>query len=148
MNMKKITAGLLCSLALLACQAQPAKTKKVIELNQTEFLKQVADYKTSPNEWNYLGKKPALIEFYAPWCGPCKTLAPILEKVAGQYAEQIVVYKIDVDKEPELSKQFKIQSIPTLLFIPLEGEPQLVIGAMEQEHLTQTIEEVLIKPGV
>ena len=100
------------------------ETTKVVHLTKDEFLQKVYNYEKNPNEWKYEGDKPAIVDFYATWCGPCKMLAPILEELAKEYDGQIVVYKIDTEKEPELSAAFGIRSIPTLLFIPKSGDPQ------------------------
>ena len=116
-----------------------------IHLTQAEFLKKVADYKTDSKEWKYLGDKPAIIDFYATWCGPCKQVAPLLEELSKEYAGQIVVYKVDVDKEPELASDFGIQSIPTIWFVPMKGEPKVTMGAMSKEQLKDHIEKVLLK---
>jgi thioredoxin len=118
---------------------------KVMHLTKTDFLSKVADYEKNPNEWKYLGDKPALIDFYTDWCGPCKMIAPILDELAEEYGEQIHIYKINTDKEQELAGTFGIRSIPSLLFIPMDGRPQMAHGAMSKADLKKAIEEVLIK---
>ena len=90
------------------------ETTKVVHLTKDEFLQKVYNYEKNPNEWKYEGDKPAIVDFYATWCGPCKMLAPILEELAKEYDGQIVVYKIDTEKEPELSAAFGIRSIPVV----------------------------------
>ena len=90
--------------------------------------------------------KLVLIDFYADWCGPCKMVAPILEELSKEYAGKIYIYKVDVDKEPELAKAFGIQSIPTLWFVPMKGEPQVSMGALSKEQLKGYIDKVLLKP--
>ena len=110
---------------------------QTIHLTKSEFLAKVADYETSPNEWKYLGDRPAVIDFYASWCGPCKMIAPILEELAAEYGDSIYIYKIDTEKEQELSAAFGIRSIPTLLFVPMEGAPQLAQGAMSKNALKE-----------
>lgn len=117
---------------------------KPIELTKADFLQKVANYETSPNEWKYLGDKPALIDFYATWCGPCKMVAPILEELAAEYGDSIVIYKIDTDKEQELAAVFGIRSIPSLLFIPMNGTPQMVQGAMGKADFKRAIDELLL----
>lgn len=120
------------------------ETTKVVHLTKDEFLQKVYNYEKNPNEWKYEGDKPAIVDFYATWCGPCKMLAPILEELAKEYDGQIVVYKIDTEKEPELSAAFGIRSIPTLLFIPKSGDPQVAQGAMPKASLKKAIGEFLL----
>lgn len=117
---------------------------KTIELTKEEFLSKVANYELSPNEWKYLGDKPALIDFYATWCGPCKAIAPVLEELAKEYGDSIYIYKINTEKEQELSSVFGIRSIPSLLFIPMGEQPQMAQGAMPKEALKKAIDEVLL----
>lgn len=120
------------------------KKMQTIHLTKSEFLAKVADYETSPNEWKYLGDRPAVIDFYASWCGPCKMIAPILEELAAEYGDSIYIYKIDTEKEQELAAAFGIQSIPTLLFVPMEGAPQMAQGAMPKNALKEAIDKVLL----
>lgn len=108
-----------------------------------DFREKVFDYEKS-DEWNYQGSLPAIIDFYADWCGPCKAVAPILEELAVEYDGKLVIYKIDTDKEEELSAMFGIQSIPTLLFIPLEGAPMMQKGVLPRNILKQVIDERLL----
>lgn len=117
---------------------------KPIELTKADFLQKVANYETSPKEWKYLGDKPALIDFYATWCGPCKMVAPILEELAAEYGDSIVIYKVDTDKEQELAAVFGIRSIPSLLFIPLNGTPQMAQGAMSKADFKRAIDQLLL----
>lgn len=117
---------------------------KTIELTKEEFLSKVANYELSPNEWKYLGDKPALIDFYATWCGPCKAIAPVLEELAKEYGDSIYIYKINTEKEQELSSVFGIRSIPSLLFIPMGEQPQMAQGAMPKDALKKAIDEVLL----
>lgn len=118
---------------------------KPIELTKAEFLAKVANYESDPSEWKYLGDKPAIVDFYATWCGPCRTISPILEELADEYKDQIYIYKVDTDKEQDLAAAFGVQSIPTLLFIPMEGAPQLARGAMPKQEFKNAIENVLLK---
>ena len=118
---------------------------KTIHLSKSDFLTKVANYETTPNEWKYLGDKPAIVDFYASWCGPCKTIAPILEELAAEYGDQIYIYKVDTEEEQELAAAFGIRSIPTLLFIPMDGEPQMAQGAMPKASFKEAIEKVLLK---
>lgn len=125
-------------------QESTAEQSNVVHLTKAEFLTKVYNYEKNPKEWKYEGKLPAIVDFYATWCGPCKMVAPILEELAGEYKGKIVVYKIDTDKEPELSAAFGIRSIPTLLFIPAEGTPQVSQGAMPKDALKKAIDEFLL----
>ncbi len=117
---------------------------KTIMLTKAAFLKKIADYEGSPNEWKYLGDKPAIVDFYASWCGPCKAIAPILEELAAEYDGQIYIYKVDTEAEQELAAAFGIRSIPSLLFIPMSGQPQMAQGALPKETFRQAINEVLL----
>lgn len=116
-----------------------------IKLTKADFLTKVFDYENNPSEWKYLGDKPAIIDFYADWCGPCKMIAPILEELAQEYDGEIIIYKIDTEKEQELAAAFGIRSIPTLLFIPMGEQPQLVQGALPKSEFKKTIESILLK---
>lgn len=117
---------------------------KTIQLTKNDFLAKITNYEENPTEWNYLGDKPALIDFYADWCGPCKMIAPVLEELAAEYSNEIYIYKINTEIEQELSAAFGIQSIPTLLFIPMEGSPQMAQGAIPKNQLKQAIDELLL----
>ena len=116
---------------------------KTIHLTKEEFLKKVANYEANPTEWKYLGDKPCIIDFYADWCGPCKTVAPILEELAKEYDGKIDIYKVDTEDQQELASVFGIKSIPSLLFIPIEGQPQMAQGALPKDSLKQAFKEVL-----
>lgn len=115
-----------------------------IHLTKKEFLQKVADFEKNPGTWKFLGDKPALIDFYAPWCGPCKMLSPVLDELSQEYSGKIDIYKINVDDEEELSMVFGIRSVPTLIFVPLEGAPQRAAGAMSKQQLVQAFEEILL----
>lgn len=119
--------------------------QKTIQLTKSEFLSKVANYEENPEKWEYLGDKPCLIDFYADWCGPCKMVAPILEELAEEYEDEIYIYKIDTEKEQELSMAFGVRSIPTLLFCPIGEDPQMAAGALPKATLKEVIDEVLLK---
>lgn len=119
-------------------------TGKVIAMDREMFVKEVFDYTQNTNEWKFEGKKPAIIDFYATWCGPCRHVAPILKELAEQYKDQIVIYKVDTDKEKELSTAMGIQSLPTILFIPMNGQPQVLVGAADKATFERAIREVLL----
>ena len=116
-----------------------------MELTKKDFLEKVVNYEQNPNEWKFLGDKPAIIDFYASWCGPCKAFAPVLEEVAEEYKGVIDVYKVNTENEEELAAVFNIRSIPTILFIPVNGQPQIVTGAMPKPQLREAIEHVLLQ---
>jgi thioredoxin len=113
------------------------------QLTAEDFKTKIFDYQTG-EEWKYNGTLPAIVDFYADWCGPCKVVAPVLEELSKEYEGKIVIYKIDTDKETELSSLFGIQSIPTLLFIPMEGSLMVQRGALPKNILQQVIEEKLL----
>lgn len=121
------------------------KKMGTIKLTKEDFLKKVVDYETNATEWKYLGDKPAIIDFYADWCGPCKMIAPVLEELASEYADEIYIYKVDTEKEQELAAAFGIRSIPTLLFVPMDEAPQLAQGALPKHAFKEAIETVLLK---
>ena len=114
-----------------------------INLTKGGFLRRVADFENSPNEWKFLGNKPALIDFFAPWCGPCKMLSPVLDELAEEYEGTIDIYKVNVDDEEELADIFGIRSVPTLLFVPLQGDPKRAMGAMPKSELRNILNKML-----
>lgn len=118
---------------------------KATNLTKADFLNKVANYEANPNEWKFLGERPAIIDFYATWCGPCKMLAPVLDELAAEYEGQIDIYKVNVEEEEELSALFGIRSVPSILFIPMEGQPQMAQGAMPKPALKEAIHSVLLK---
>lgn len=120
------------------------QTSYVEHLTKAKFLDKIYNYEKNPDKWVYEGDKPAIVDFYATWCGPCKAIAPLLEELAKEYDGKIVIYKIDTDKEKELSAAFGIRSIPTLLFIPMKGDPQVAQGALPKESLKRAIDEFLL----
>jgi len=159
--MKKILFSFLAAgMFFAACSGQ--KTKEIsndnlnienkmetktgtIHLTKADFLAKVANFEANPEEWKYLGDKPAIIDFYASWCGPCKTIAPILEELAEEYKDEIYIYKINTEEEEELAAAFGIRSIPTLLFVPMEGAPQMAQGAMPKSTFQEAINSVLLE---
>jgi thioredoxin len=112
-------------------------------LSNETFKQKVFNYEAN-KEWKYEGELPAIIDFYADWCGPCKMVAPVLEELADEYKGKLNIYKIDTEKEQELSAAFGIRSIPSLLFIPKDGQPQMAMGALPKEAFVQIINEVLL----
>ncbi len=118
---------------------------KTIELTSEEFRTKVFDYKLNKAEWKYEGDKPCIVDFFATWCGPCKALAPTLEEIAAEYDGKITVYKVDVDKADEAAAAFGIRSVPTLLFVPMSGKPQMAQGALPKSEIKKIIESVLLQ---
>jgi thioredoxin 1 len=111
-------------------------------LDTEAFKKRVFDWEKN-EDWKYSGPLPAIVDFYAEWCGPCKMLGPVLEELSGKYEGKINVFKVDIDKEPDLAGLFGVQSVPTLLFIPTEGMPSVALGALPKPQLEKAIGEVL-----
>ena len=141
---------ILIAIAILAfgftASAQEKKEEsKVKHLTYNEFLKKVWDFEKNPNTFIYKGELPAIIDFYADWCGPCRRVAPIMEKLAEEYDGKLLVYKVNTDQERGLSAAFQVKSIPMVLFIPLEGQPMMQVGALPEEGYRKVIEEQLIK---
>jgi len=111
-------------------------------LTKEAFLEKVFNYEKN-KEWQFEGDKPCLIDFYADWCGPCKMVAPILEELSETYKGKIDIYKVDTEAEQELAAAFAIRSIPSMLFCPAEGQPQMAQGALPKHELERVIKEVL-----
>ena len=114
-----------------------------VKLTAEQFKNDVFDY-TTEKEWKFKGDKPAIIDFYADWCGPCKMVAPILEELSDDYKDQLVIYKVDTEVERELSSVFQIRSIPSMLFIPKDKQPMMQAGALPKDALKNVIEKELI----
>lgn len=111
-------------------------------LTTADFKAKVFDYESS-KEWSYQGDVPAIVDFYADWCGPCKMVAPILEELSEEYDGKLKIYKVDTDAEQELAAVFGIQSIPSILFIPMDEKPQMAAGALPKDSLKKVISEVM-----
>ncbi len=116
---------------------------EVIQMTNDMFKQKVFNYEIN-KEWKYEGTLPAIVDFYADWCGPCKMMSPSVEAVAREYAGKIVVYKVNTDNEKMLSQSLGIQSLPTLLFVPTSGKPQVSMGAIPKESLEKAINEILM----
>lgn len=157
MNKKSFYKKCLSSIAILLCastmacagNANPTEKAEekgsVVVLTDSAFRSDVFDYKANNEEWKYLGKKPAIIDFYADWCGPCRAIAPVLKDLAQEYKDSIIVYKVNVDKEKSLAAWAGIQSIPAILFVPMEGTPQMMVGQQPKETFVKAIQEILLK---
>jgi thioredoxin 1 len=149
LNMRKIFAIIVSASILLFnnCNAgsptKPEQTGGIIHLTDATFKEKVFNYSLN-KQWKFEGDKPAIIDFYATWCGPCRMMSPIIEQVAKEYGDKIVVYKVDTDEERVLAQSLGIQSLPTLLFIPLNGQPQASMGAIPKESLVKAINDVLL----
>jgi thioredoxin len=115
-----------------------------IKLSTEAFKDKVFNYETE-KEWKYSGTLPAIIDFYADWCGPCKMVAPVLEELAKEYEGKMIIYKVDTEAEAELASIFGIQSIPTFLFIPVDEAPMMQPGAFPKKVFKEVIEEHLLK---
>jgi thioredoxin len=112
------------------------------QLTKETFKEKVFDFDTN-SEWNYKGDLPAIVDFYADWCGPCKMVAPVLQELSSEYAGKINIYKINTDQEREVAGAFGIQSVPSLLFIPLGDKPQMAAGALPKSVFQEIIRDVL-----
>ncbi len=150
---KTLAMAMTAILMIAACGNTSAKTEEkkktanktvsVQELNAADFTTKV--YDLTKDELKYLGSKPAIVDFTAKWCGPCQRISPILEELAKEYDGKIVIYKVDIDKNPDLAHAFGVSSIPAILYIPLEGEPSMTIGARDKAKFHKEIESNLLK---
>ena len=120
------------------------KNTKVIHLNTEAFKQKVFNFDVN-NKWKYAGNKPAIIDFYASWCGPCKIMSPILDDISNEYDGKVIVYKVNIQEEQLLAQKFGIQSIPTFILIPMNGEPKRIQGSVPKEDFVNAIKEVLLK---
>ncbi len=160
--MKKIYLAIALTVAFASCnnsvannnQEEKETVKEVtnnklkgntMELNVQEFKNKVFNYEVNHDKFVFEGDKPAVVDFYATWCGPCKMVAPIMDEMAQKYNGKVDFYKIDVDKQQELSRVFGIRSIPTLLFIPKNGKPTIINGAMGKGDMDARIKELLLQ---
>jgi thioredoxin len=139
--MKMIIIAVLCALGLVS--ALDAQEKKgVMTLSSKEFKTKVYDISAKNPE--YLGSKPAIVDFYASWCGPCRAISPVLEELAKEYGDKIVIYKVDVDASRDIAQAFGIRSIPAVLFIPMKGEAQMTVGGRSKEDFKKQIDTILL----
>ena len=118
------------------------KNDMIEHLTKETFLDKIFNYETN-KEWKFEGEKPCIIDFYADWCGPCKSVAPVLEELAKDFDGKLNVFKVDTEKEIELASVFGIRSIPSFLFVPAEGQPQMAMGALPKETFVKAFKDVL-----
>ncbi len=154
MKIRILIPALFFSVILASCGAgnsnkpadPPSGTEQgaVTALTGDTFRKYVYDYQNDKT-WQYKGSKPAIIDFYADWCPPCRELSPLVEEVAKEYTGKIVVYKVNTDQQKALAQALGITGLPTLLFIPMNGKPQVVMGYVPKENLVKGVNEVLLK---
>ncbi|HOV10549.1 MAG TPA: thioredoxin domain-containing protein [Bacteroidales bacterium] len=158
--MKKILSLFIAALMLASCGNNTGETEKKdgsdtgtekkvdqmvskpIKIDESTFRAKVFDY-TSGKNFKYLGEKPCIIDFYADWCAPCRKLSPILEEVAEEYGEKLIVYKINTDHSQQVSQYFNVSSIPAVLLCPMSGEPQMMVGLYPKQEYINAIEKVL-----
>lgn len=151
MKGKVLIAVIISSLFFINCNAEKpgsadsksGEVSSVVPLTNATFKKMIFNYDIN-KEWKYEGNKPAIIDFYADWCAPCRQLSPLVDEIAREYSGKIVVYKVNTDKESELAQNLGISGLPTLLFIPAKGKPQMSMGAIPKETLVKAINEVLL----
>jgi thioredoxin 1 len=154
MNMKRviyITAAIIALLSINCSAGNPvdknaksAGNDKVSQLTEKAFKELIYNYDVNKS-WKYEGSKPVIIDFYADWCPPCRQLSPLVEEIASEYEGKIVVYKVNSDNERGLVQKLGIESLPTLLYIPAEGKPQVTLGYIPKEYIVKTINEILLK---
>jgi thioredoxin len=113
------------------------------KLTRDTFREKIFDFEKH-KEWTFAGELPAIVDFYADWCGPCRLVGPVLEELSKEYAGKINIYKVDTDKEQELAAVFGIRSIPSILFVPKDGQPQMAMGALPKDALKDAISSVLL----
>ncbi len=113
------------------------------KLTKDTFREKIFDFEKN-KDWKFEGELPAIIDFYADWCGPCRMVGPVLEELSKEYAGKVNIYKVDTDKEQELAAMFGIRSIPSILFVPKEGQPQMAMGALPKDALKDAISSVLL----
>ena len=143
---KAILIALVIIATAMTANAQEKKNEpKVKHLTYSEFLKKVWDFERNPTTFEYKGKLPAVIDFYADWCGPCRRVAPIMEQMAEDYEGKLLVYKVNVSEEKDHAAVFQVRSIPMVLFIPVKGNPMKQVGALPESEYRETVEEFLIK---
>lgn len=132
----------------VAQNSRTSAESKTIKLDKAAFLKKVMNFEKSPTVWNYLGDRPAIIDFYADWCGPCRRLSPLLDELADEYDGKIYIYKVNVDNEKEIARAFGITSLPTIVFVPMKGNPSAGTGFLPKETLRSAVKELLLEKSI
>lgn len=138
---KSLAVMITAAMAIFTCQT--ANAQKVVELTSEDFNSKVYDIEA--RELVYLGSQPAIVDFTAVWCGPCRSITPILEDIAKEYKDDIIVYKVDVDKCKNIARAFGISSIPAILYIPAKGEPIMTVGSRNKSRFKDEIQKYLLK---
>lgn len=142
--MKNLLAIVLVMIFTGSLIAQKSEAVKPEHLTVETFKEKVFNYEKNPDNWIFEGDLPCIVDFYADWCKPCKLIAPIMEELANEYKGKINVYKVNTEQQRELSSVFGVRSIPAVLFIPMEGKPQMSTGALPKESFKQAIDEFLL----
>ncbi len=145
-NLFVVTSLLLLLSVTTLCCAQSSKknsNENIIEVDEAYFKANIFDYENNPTQFVYKGDTPAIIDFHATWCGPCKALAPKLKRVAEKYGKALVIYKVDIDKNENLAKTFGISSVPTMLFVPLNETPYLSTGNLPEDDIEKMVQKIL-----
>lgn len=142
--MKRLLFLLLAAITLAGVSCRAEEKSAIVHLDRQAFISKVIDIDQA-TEWKYKGDKPCIIDFYADWCGPCRMLTPTLEGIAKDYAGKLYVYKINVDEEKELAAFFGAQSIPLLIYIPMNGNPTKTVGLLPREDVEKVVKEFLLK---
>lgn len=144
----------LCAIMQVSCanrksdntaSQEVVETGVVVNMNDSMFRSLVFDYVSGGTEWKYLGNKPAIVDFYADWCGPCRAIAPVMKELAQEYKDSLIIYKVNVDKEQDLAGWMQIRSIPALLFIPMDEMPRVVVGQNTKEFYKEVVDSFLLK---
>lgn len=124
-------------------KVETSKEEIVVSLTTNDFIERIADFRSSPDKFQFKGSRPAVVDFYATWCGPCKQMAVIFDKSAAKFAEKVDFYRVDIDKEGELADFMGITSIPTILYIPTNGDPTINVGLVDEQAFNAKIMELL-----
>jgi thioredoxin len=145
MNKFKVVFSLALLISFSSLFAVTPEEAAIQKLTKVDFYQKVMNLEKNPTEWKYSGNLPCIVDFYADWCGPCRTASPILEELAQKYKGQIVVYKVNTDNEKELARAFNIQGIPAFLWVPKSGKPTMSSGIASSKEETKAMFEKMIK---